>query len=183
MNWLKWFFNSFETLVRIKVLEAKVVELEATLLEYHEIIETGWDYPLVTQELPSPRGLIPKATVKYSKSERKLTIQNCPETILAVIADTNSMEPMIDDQHTPFLIPMPQPEAPFRYEDLRVGDIAIYQAGAKLIFHTIVKIITDFDGRLYTFRGNNTGREDPWLVRDNNIKYLYYGGVNTKGGL
>lgn len=86
-------------IVELAHTKNRLKEVEATLLEYQEIIETGWDYPEVTFELPSPRGLIPEQNVTYSRAERKLTILDCPETIFPVVADTNSMEPWLDTQH------------------------------------------------------------------------------------
>ena len=178
---MSWFSNLFSG-KRIKQLENKItqlerhnIELEETLAEYHEIIEAGWDYPDVTWKLPKSRDIIPRADIKKQLSEQgkyRLVIENLPDFLIADVADTLSEDPFFGVGHNLILQKLPQPYAPYRYEDLTVGDTAVYQVGTRLISHQIVKIEQDDLGRKYTFRGRNTGANDPYIVRDANIKYL-----------
>jgi len=91
------------------------------------------------------------------------------------IADTNSLDPLLDTGHTGILVKLPQTPAPYRYEDLKVGDLAVYQIATKLIIHRIIQTGTDADGRWYIFRGDNTAHQDPYVLRDKHIKYLVIG--------
>jgi len=158
---------------KVAELETEIAELQETLGEYHEIIETGWDYPEVTLRLPKSRDIVPKADITYSNKELK--VRNLPEVWIANVADTLSEDPFFGKGHNVILAKLPQAEEPYRYEDLAVGDMAIYQAEGKYIIHRIVDIKEDAQGRVYTFRGDNTSVHDPYLVRDEHIKYLMLG--------
>ena len=159
---------------KIVELEGSITELQETLEEYHIIIETGWDYPDVTIDLPSPRDIVPKSDIRFSNGI--LSVINLPPHIwIADVTDTNSEDPFFDINHSPLLAPLPQPPAPYRYEDLRMGDVCVYQMGSQYIIHRIVKIEQDNEGRKYVFRGDNTVIEDPYTIRDKDIKYLMVG--------
>ena len=167
---------------RIKELEAEqvklkahIAELEEAVAEYHTIIETGWDYPSVTIRLPKSRDIISRADIKreaQGEGRYRLTISNLPDFWIADIADTLSEDPFFGAGHNLILVNLPQPYAPYRYQDLAVGDSAVYELDTRLISHQIVKIETDAKGRLYTFRGRNTAGADPYEIRDEMVKYL-----------
>lgn len=164
-----------ELKVALRQSQSKITELEQTLAEYHEIIETGWDYPDVTLRLPKSRDIIPKAAIKreaQGDGKYRLVISQLPDFWIADIADTLSEDPFFGYGHNLILANLPQPYAPYRYEDLAVGDSVVYEWGGKLISHQIVKIEIDEQGRKYTLRGRNTGIEDPYEIRDSMIKYL-----------
>lgn len=156
-------------------LKKKVKELEETLAEYHEIIETGWDYPDVTLRLPKSRDIIPYGDIgkePQDSGKYRLTVENLPDFWIANVADTLSEDPFYGQGHNIVLAKLPQSYAPYRYEDLAVGDSAVYQVGDRLISHQIIKVETDTLGRKYTFRGRNTATHDPYVVRNWHIKYL-----------
>lgn len=129
-------------------------------------------YPTTTEEIPSPRDIIKYADMSVTRDT--LVIRGLPtDTIIADIADTNSLDPLIDIGHNCILVPF-QDYAPYRHADLEVGDLAVFQVGTKLTSHRIIEIRED-NGRLYRFRGDNTGSADPYLLRDQHLKYLIVG--------
>ena len=159
---------------QLKGLEVQNAQLDEAIKEYQEILETGWEYPDITIELPSPRDIVPKSDIRFSNGI--LSVINLPPHIwIADVTDTNSEDPFFDINHSPLLAPLPQPPAPYRYEDLRMGDVCVYQMGSQYIIHRIVKIEQDNEGRKYVFRGDNTVIEDPYTIRDKDIKYLMVG--------
>jgi len=135
-------------------------------------------YPDCTRERPSPRIRLTKDNISID-DDGTVIITGAPITPRNMtIADTNSMDGVIDAGHKGFYVSMPNPVEPYRYEDLIVGDICVYWDGSMLIIHQIISIETDSLGRKYTFQGLNNAVPDPYLVRDEHIRYLYIGGVN-----
>jgi len=121
-----------------------------------------------TLDLPSPRDLIPKSDITYSKE--KVEIKHLkPNIWLTDVADTKSMDPTVDAGHTCILTDN------FKHEDLAVGDVVVYSTGTKNIMHRIIKIEQDAQGRKYTLKGDNNYRKDPYVVRNEHIRWLLIG--------
>ncbi len=91
---------------------------------------------------------------------------------LGIVKDSNSMLPMFDSPHTPMLIRLPQPFEPYRYEDLTVGDVIVFEALGRNIIHHIFSIEEDEQGRKYRTKGLHNARRDPWSIRDSHIKWV-----------
>lgn len=123
-------------------------------------------YPDETLEIPSPRNVVMLGDIS-------LNIQGA-DVQLAEVADTNSMDPLFDIGHNAILAPFTE-HFPYRKEDLSIGDIVVYQVGTRMIVHRITEITTDEYGRLYTIQGDNTAHRDPYLIRNQQLKYLMIG--------
>ena len=123
-----------------------------------------------TVDRPSPRDLIAQEDITYVEDKRLVIISNiAPPVWLTTVADTNSMDPTVDAGHTCILTKH------FKYEDLAVGDVVVYQLYTRFIMHRIIKISEDEYGRIYTLKGDNCYRADPYPVRDIQIKWLLLG--------
>ncbi len=135
-----------------------------------------------TRDVPSPRNIIPKSDIHFNAAEKRITISNVELVWLSDVADTNSMDPVVDENDTTLLTKKYLPE------DLAVGDIIVYWNGAiviwngapagKLILHRIIKIEHDEQGRKFTCKGDNNYRPDPYGIRDSHLRYLYFGVIH-----
>jgi len=122
-------------------------------------------------ERPSPPGTMPQSAVKQYSDRIKVEQQGLK--LLKSIRGTNSMDPLFDRGHT--LIARDS----FNHEDLVEGDIVVYYAYGRYIVHRITVIAEDEQGRAYTLEGDNNNEPDPYIVRDEHIKYLVVGIVYT----
>jgi len=123
-----------------------------------------------TTDVPSPRDVIPRSDIQYSEANKQLTINNIKPSIwLTTVQDTNSMDPTVDAGHTCILT------SSYKAEELTVGDVVVYQAPDRQILHRIIKIEQDSQGRRYTLKGDNNYRKDPYIIRDEHIKWLLIG--------
>ncbi len=121
------------------------------------------------RERPSPGDWIARDKINYDREEGILTIELGPGGKIFSIADTNSMDGLLDIGHNVIATDT------FDREKLGVGDIVIYQAGGPLIVHRIIKIYEDAHGRIYRTQGDNNVEIDRHPLRDMNIKYLVLG--------
>lgn len=125
---------------------------------------------MIGSELPSPRDIVPQEDISYDPSSKTITIRNInPEIWLTTVQDTNSMDPTVDAGHTCILT------KDFKPEDLQVGDIVVYWNGKQDILHRIHEITKDAKGRRFTLKGDNSPYVDPYLVRDEHIRWLLLG--------
>jgi len=123
-----------------------------------------------SKDIPSPRDIIPQGDISYDSELHTLTIKNIEPSIwLTSVADTNSMDGLLDYGHTCILTNA------FKYEDLAVGDVVVYWNGSQNIIHQIIKIKEDALGRVYTLKGINNASPDPYLIRDEHIQTLLLG--------
>ena len=123
-----------------------------------------------TVDIPSPRHMIPKTNITYLRNEQKIEIKSLkPNIWLTTVADTNSMDPVIDIGHTAILT------NDFNAQNLAIGDVVVYTNGYQDIMHRIIKIDIDGEGRRYTLKGDNNSRPDRYIVRDSHIKWLLLG--------
>lgn len=93
---------------------------------------------------------------------------------LVPITDTNSMDSWIDAGHKAVMVPF-QSFAPFRKEDLRVGDIILFDRAldnAQNVLHRIISVQPD--GKMMVTRGDNTTILGCQTVQDN-IGYVCVG--------
>jgi hypothetical protein len=148
---------------KIRELEETNRQLEARLIEL-EAFET--------EEKSSPRNIIPLERVQDNKAELVELLGLPDDTRISIVIDTNSMDPWFDVGCELFLVPLPKDDAPFRYEDLAVGDVAAYENDGRLTIHQITEISEDEQGKYYRFKGINVSFTDPYIIRDYHIKYL-----------
>jgi len=121
-----------------------------------------------TADLPSPRDIISRSDIIVDNEKHRIVIDNVPgKAILVDIEGTHSMEPLFAKGHNLIITDG------FKYEDLVVGDVVVFDAGDGLTVHAIKGIELDAHGRLYTTGGYNNEYLDPVKLRDEHIKYLY----------
>ena len=138
-----------------------------------------------TVDIPSPRDIIPNENVIHFENQNCITIRlhkpnlpinREPDVWLTTVADTNSMDAMVDYGHTCILI-KGQTRAEHRalVQSLRVGDVVVYTNGTDNILHRIIEITTDEQGRKYKLKGDNNWAPDPYIIRDAHILWLLIG--------
>jgi len=100
-------------------------------------------YPLSGQEQASPQDRVPYG----------LTI---PGSVEIRIADTNSMDPVLDAEDTALGITVDSPD------NIYVGDIITYRdGGGNLIIHRVIQIGEDGGGWFAITKGDNNDFQDP----------------------
>lgn len=78
----------------------------------------------------------------------------------AILADTNSMDPVFDD--TSHLIQI----HPMSTDEIKLGDIVSYQAPhGYTVVHRVIEIGEDEEGWYAILKGDNNPQPDPWKVR------------------
>jgi signal peptidase I len=82
----------------------------------------------------------------------------------ATFADTNSMDPFLDEGANAIQV------TPKRPEDLAIGDIITYDYNGRKIIHRIVDIQQDSLGYKFTVKGDNNAAPDPVDVRFEDIE-------------
>ena len=118
-------------------------------------------------ERASPNDWVKRDQISYNGEF--LAIKLSPNVKIFSIADTNSMDGLLDIGHNVIATDN------FDKAKLSVGDIVIYQIYTTKIVHRIVEIKEDKNGRIYRCRGDNNIYIDPYYLRDLHIKYLVIG--------
>lgn len=151
-----------------KKFTESVPELNKELYPYQkrvQVIENA-------REVPSPRPRA-AASASFVESVGQLVARHFGGFLVAV-TDTNSMDPWIDAGHKAIMIPF-QSFAPFRKEDLQVGDIILFDRAldnAKNVLHRIIEV--QGNGGMVVTRGDNTTVLDGQVVQ-NKIHYVCIG--------
>lgn len=117
----------------------------------------------------SPNDWVNYSQIAYDKRTKLLTIKLEPTIKIFSIADTNSMDGLLDIGHNVIATNH------FDKSKLAVGDIVVYQVYTTKIVHRIVEIKEDAKGRIYRCRGDNNVATDPYYLRDENVKWLVLG--------
>ncbi|MDD5331571.1 MAG: hypothetical protein PHE43_01975 [Candidatus Nanoarchaeia archaeon] len=129
------------------------------------VLSIGW--PLANaKEINSPSDRVTISNLELSKN--KLTV-NLEDIHLAQFEDTNSMDPILDENSIGIEI------KPNDENGLSVGDIVAYEYEGEMIIHRIEKISYDNEGWYATLKGDNNSFSDPFKVRFNQIKYILVG--------
>jgi len=117
------------------------------------------------RDIPDPKDRIKESQISVSKSK---VVINQEGVMLSRIANTESMNPVIDAGHNALFI------KPVK-EDLQVGDIISFKkAGVGNIMHRIIKISEDKDGWYCITKGDNSSVSDG-KVRFKDIKKVLVG--------
>lgn len=138
-------------------------------------------------ERPSPQNIVPESSIQIisddnPKVEIDLTRLNIPFTRPPVVwipsvPNTNSMDPVFDEGNNCILIRGADEENQRILVDfIKVGDIVVWaESETKLVIHRVVKIGRDSKGRFFRFKGDNCWFQDPWIIRDSDIRWLSVG--------
>jgi len=95
-------------------------------------------------------------------------IRDLKDVRLVNVADTNSMDPVLDAEATAIEIIVESAD------ELHVGDIISYQLGSNTIIHRIISIGNDGEWYAIT-KGDNNAVSDPAKVRFEQIKGVVVG--------
>ena len=117
----------------------------------------------------SPNDWVKRDQIDYDEELKLLKIKLEPNVKIFSIADTNSMDGLLDIGHN--IIATDN----FDKSKLAVGDIVVYQIYFTNIVHRIVEITEDKNGRIYRCRGDNNIDTDPYYIRDMHLTHLVLG--------
>jgi hypothetical protein len=121
-------------------------------------------YKVITGEQISPADHIKEDQIRVEGDKVIITIENAN---LARFADTNSMDPLLDETSNAIQI------APTSPEDILVGDIISYDSRrGDIIIHRVVNIGEDEEGIFYITKGDNVSRPDDEKVRFWQIRFI-----------
>jgi signal peptidase I len=117
-----------------------------------------------TQDIPDPKDRIKQNKIQIKKDKIIILQENVH---WASIANTESMNPVIDKGHNALFIKAVK-------NDLQVGDIISYRKSEINILHRIIKISKDKKGWYAILKGDNNFFSDG-KIRFQDIKYVVIG--------
>ena len=136
----------------------------------------GLVYPDKTVDVISPQNRIPRGNITFRAADGILEVSGFLNSLwVTPVANTKSMDPVIDSIHIALLEEYPQYKDGFGFGDLCVGDIIGYEVYPKIILHRIIAINEYEGGRIYTCRGDNTAGQDPYAIGDVHVKWVLVG--------
>ena len=114
-------------------------------------------------EKSSPHDRIKEDQIKVYGS---LIIMHINGSELVSLENTNSMDPLIDENSSIIQI---KPKFP---EDIHIGDIVSYEYGhvKKIALHRVIAVGEDSEGKFFILKGDNVDSVDPVKVRFEQIK-------------
>ncbi|MFH1275888.1 MAG: hypothetical protein ABIH82_02145 [Candidatus Woesearchaeota archaeon] len=161
-------FNE-ESLGKENNLAEDKVRLEAEKLQLEEKLELAEKQKAVLEvEKDSPFDHVKDKQVRVLKNKVEIDMK---DVSWWTIADTNSMDPLIDEGSTALSV------KPISQESIHNGDVAFYNSliAKKVIVHRVIKIDNDEQGWYSKFKGDNLIEEDPENVRYPQIEGVLIG--------
>ena len=120
-----------------------------------------------TKELNSPSDWIKEDQIVLSDEDIILNINGAA---IAKFANTNSMDPILDEDSSGIEV---RPKYP---QQIHKGDIVVYNKGEdKNIIHRVIDMGSDELGIYYLMKGDNNDVIDPIKIRFSDIKYVLVG--------
>ncbi len=110
----------------------------------------------IAPERASPQDWVSESNIHVYSDKVVITIPNAK---WATFANTNSMDPVLDQGNYGIQI------VPTSPEQLKVGDIITYNYHGEHIIHRIVQIGQDANGYYFIVKGDNNPAPDPQPVR------------------
>src|SRR3989344_2288306 len=124
-------------------------------------------YKLMTGEKLSPADHIKEDQIRIEDDQVIITIRNAK---IARFADTNSMDPLLDEVSNAIQI---VPNSP---DQIYVGDIISYTSkNGDIIIHRVVKIDEDEEGMFYITQGDNNSSPDNEKIRFWQVRFITVG--------
>ena len=124
-------------------------------------------YKLMTGEKLSPADHIKEDQIRIEDDQVIITIRNAK---IARFADTNSMDPLLDEESNAIQI---VPNSP---DQIYVGDIISYTSkNGDIIIHRVVKIDEDEEGMFYITQGDNNSSPDNEKIRFWQVRFITVG--------
>lgn len=122
---------------------------------------------IMTGEQLSPADHIKEDQIRVEDDKVIITIKNAR---LAAFADTNSMDPLLDETSNAIQI---VPRTP---NDIHLGDIISYNSiDGDIIIHRVVEIDEDEEGIFYITKGDNNSRPDDEFIRFWQVRFITVG--------
>jgi hypothetical protein len=115
------------------------------------------------KERPSPKDRIAENQILVTNDK---VVINLKDAEWASFTDTNSMDPVIDNEaHAIEIVPKSE-------DDVQIGDIVAYKSeySEGIIIHRIVNKASDEKGTYFVMKGDNNPANDPGKVRFSQIK-------------
>jgi hypothetical protein len=134
-----------------------ISELQPTAAEKPQVFTISGS----TEEKPSPSDWIKPGQIEVQ--DNKIII-NVEGATWASFADTNSMDPVLDEGTTGIEI---KPASP---DQINVGDIIAYKSEYGVIIHRVAEKGEDNDGVYFIAKGDNNNNADPKKIRFNDIE-------------
>jgi len=121
----------------------------------------------MTGEKLSPADHIKEDQIRIEDDQVIITIRNAK---IARFADTNSMDPLLDEESNAIQI---VPNSP---DQIYVGDIISYTSkNGDIIIHRVVKIDEDEEGMFYITQGDNNSSPDNEKIRFWQVRFITVG--------
>ncbi len=116
-------------------------------------------------ERPSPStDNIKYEDISWDEETRTLSVKIPAGNVFCTkLADTNSMDGAMDIGHNPIQT------RNWRWDELRIGDFIVYNAGFKSIIHQIVAFKEDKKGPYLKAQGLNNPFQDKYKIRPQNV--------------
>lgn len=122
-------------------------------------------------DVPSPPDIIPHKNVIYNEAGKFVEISGVlPRVCFPTIADTNSMDGLMDFGHTVIL----SDNKYYLDNFLKVGTVIVWQKWDMNVIHQIVEVGRDDRWYCYT-KGINCPTRDPWKIRREDIEWIALG--------
>ncbi len=136
-----------------------------------------------TTDVPSPSDILPRSAIKQSLNMIEIALDQIlipftkpPRQWKPSVANSKSMDPVFDIEHTPLLIAGADKEnRAILADNLEIGDVIVFAVGKQKIIHRIVEINVDEEGRFFRTKGDNNYLVDPYIIRDKHIEWLMIG--------
>ncbi|MBW3011607.1 signal peptidase I [Candidatus Woesearchaeota archaeon] len=137
--------------------------LASTAISEFQTIETPRVFTITgsTTEQPSPSDWIKTNQIEVYDDMIIIRVENAT---WAAFADTNSMDPFLDEGSNGIEI---TPESP---DQINVGDIIAYKTSYGTIIHRVVEKGEDEEGIYFMAKGDNNNAQDPNKIRFEQIE-------------
>jgi len=132
------------------------------------LVATSFAFSLQLKENFSPYDRIEERQIHVYRDRIVIDI---PEASLTRYANTNSMDPVLDEgAHGIEIVPKSE-------YSIHVGDIVAYQPEDNniLVAHRVIDISEDENGAYFVIKGDNVSYADPEKIRFSQIKYVLIG--------
>jgi len=119
-----------------------------------------------TMEMPSPYDWVKEEQINVYNNKVVINLENAQ---LAGFVDTNSMDPLLDENSNGIEI------VPESIVDIHIGDVVSYRSGEDIIIHRVVFVGVDDLGWYALMKGDNNDVRDPERVRFEQVQRVLVG--------
>ncbi|MBS3102289.1 hypothetical protein J4458_02480 [Candidatus Woesearchaeota archaeon] len=114
-------------------------------------------------ERASPADIIKERQINVEDSQVIINVKNAK---LASFADTNSMDPVLDETANAISV------APETEDSIKIGDIVSYYSKEKkaILVHRVISTGYDSNGKYFILKGDNNTEADPEKVRFSQVR-------------